>query len=481
MKTKISLFAFVLPLFAAFASAPADKGVYQWGVEVDGVISKETKKPPRAYLWIPEKCMSLKAVVLANDNMLEEPLFADDGFRASLASVDCGIILVSSGFQGMNEQLDETDRPKVLALLKKLADESGYGELAERTLLVPLGHSAWADWPYFVANAWPERTACGVSLKGSWPHAKGKFFTREFAERMKDVPLLLVSGEYEGDFAGGCRKTRDFLKDKHVDLRIECDWGSGHFEYSPEMASFLGRYIRDAVRAAVSSKPPYQERNAAVSSKPPYQNAIFGGIWPQKSTTPGKFSVLAFKDAAGKEIEQNPKYHLQVTLPDLAVRTAFAEKVPPNRPERWTGLPAGSANPRPESDDAETQIDWFVVQGPGVKTGREGLEVRFNRHGFEGYRAREIVLAAVYPGDGEFRRSVQQAIVRFPLKAREGKVEHPNGFYIREGAARVNERGEITFTPLPPRAKRPAFVTLCAYERNSDGGTIYEFRRMAHP
>ena len=68
-----------------------------------------------------------------------------------------------------------------------------------------------------------------------------------------------------------------------------------------------------------------------------------------------------------------------------------------------------------------------------------------------------------------------------PLKAREGNVENPNGFYIREGEARVNERGEITFTPLPPRAKRPAFVTLCAYERNSDGETIYEFRRMAHP
>ena len=129
----------------------------------------------------------------------------------------------------------------------------------------------------------------------------------------------------------------------------------------------------------------------------------------------------------------------------------------------------------------ETLIDWFVVQGPGVKTGREGLEVRFNRHGFEGYRAREIVLAAVYPGVGAFRRSVQQAIVRFPLKAREGKVENPNGFYVREGAARVNERGEITFLPLPPRAKRPAFVTLCAYDRKASGETTYEFRRIAHP
>lgn len=88
----------------------------------------------------------------------------------------------------------------------------------------------------------------------------------------------------------------------------------------------------------------------------------------------------------------------------------------------------------------ETSIDWFVVQGPRMKSGRDGLEVRFNRHGFEGYRVREIVLASVYPGDGEFRRSVQQAIVRFPLKAREGKVENPSGFYILEGRRALTRR-----------------------------------------
>ena len=71
--------------------------------------------------------------------------------------------------------------------------------------------------------------------------------------------------------------------------------------------------------------------------------------------------------------------------------------------------------------------------------------------------------------------------MRFPLKAREGKVENPNGFYVREGAALVDERGEITFLPLPPRAKRPAFVTLCAYDRKASGETTYEFRRIAHP
>lgn len=456
---------------AAVASAapsvwevPADKGVYQWSVAITNLWSSnyDGHYNPRAYLWIPESCTDLKGVVLANDNMLEEPLFANDGFRATLAEADCGIVLVSCGFAGMNTGITNVEqRVTVERTLRELADVSGYAELADRTKLVPFGHSAWADWPYFVACHWPERTACGVSFKGSWPHAKGQFFTRDFAARFADVPLLLVSGEYEGDFEGMRKKTRDYLKDKPIDLRIECDWGSGHFEFTPEMGLFAARYIRDGVLGRGRS-------------------AVLGGVWPQETTQRGRFSVLAFKDADGREIEQNPKYHLQVTLPDLAVRTAFAGKVPPNRPERWTGLAAGADNPRPVAAAAEQAIDWFVVQGPGVKRPDGSLDVVFNRHGFIGYRAREIVLAAVYPGDAAFKRSVQQAIVRFPHHAKEGPVPAPTGWFVREGAARVDEKGDVTFLPLPPRAKRPAAVTLCRYARQANGNLVYAYETVSH-
>ena len=64
--------------------------------------------------------------------------------------------------------------------------------------------------------------------------------------------------------------------DKGVDLRIECDWGSGHFEYSPEMASFLGRYIRDAVRADGDGTPSLPGSAIAVSG----DNDSFGGALP---------------------------------------------------------------------------------------------------------------------------------------------------------------------------------------------------------
>ena len=71
----------------------SESGVFQWAVDVDGVKSRETGKSPRAYLWIPQSCTNLEAVVFANDNMLEEPLLAEPDFRRELAAANCGIVL----------------------------------------------------------------------------------------------------------------------------------------------------------------------------------------------------------------------------------------------------------------------------------------------------------------------------------------------------------------------------------------------------
>lgn len=40
-------------------------GVWQWRVSLD-CVSNETRETPDAFLWVPEKCDSLKAVIVAN-------------------------------------------------------------------------------------------------------------------------------------------------------------------------------------------------------------------------------------------------------------------------------------------------------------------------------------------------------------------------------------------------------------------------------
>ena len=141
-------------------------------------------------------------------------------------------------------------------------------------------------------------------------------------------------------------------------------------------------------------------------------------------------------------------------------------------------------------------IDVKVVQGPAVKTGMETFDVRFNRHGFDGYRAREVVLAAVYPGDAHWRRSVQQAILRFPVNKHgaENAIEWnaPNSasaadfplalgatstsglpvrYFVREGPAVVGDDGVLRLRDWPADAKE-CDVTVCAYQWGVDGGKV---------
>ena len=141
-------------------------------------------------------------------------------------------------------------------------------------------------------------------------------------------------------------------------------------------------------------------------------------------------------------------------------------------------------------------IDVKVVQGPAVKAGMDTFDIRFNRHGFDGYRAREVVLAAVYPGDAHWRRSVQQAILRFPVNTHgaENAIEWnppksvkaadfplkltakatsglPVRYFVREGPAIVGDDGVLRLCDWPFGAKS-CEITVCAYQWGADGGKV---------
>lgn len=57
------------------AMAVGRSGMYQYSVSLTGFISEETGKSPTAYLWIPEGCQQVSAVMLAQQNMTEEMLY----------------------------------------------------------------------------------------------------------------------------------------------------------------------------------------------------------------------------------------------------------------------------------------------------------------------------------------------------------------------------------------------------------------------
>jgi hypothetical protein len=227
---------------------------------------------------------------------------------------------------------------------------------------------------------------------------------------------------------------------------------------------------------------------------------ITKGTVPSIPRFGGKFSVLGFEGRTGEIVAQDPKNHLQVTVPfrpageGFRAKARFDEKIPPGRPERWTGKKAGESNGVPGMP--REAIDIKVVQGPAVKTGMDTFDIRFNRHGFDGYRAREVVLAAVYPGDAHWRRSVQQAILRFPINTHgvENAIEWnppksvkaadfplkltakatsglPVRYFVREGPAVVVDDGVLRLCDWPFGAKS-CEITVCAYQWGAVGGKV---------
>ena len=57
---------------------------WQWSVPVSKVIAPETGWHPQAFLWIPEDCMQVRAVMIGTHNMCEETLFENPAFRRKM-------------------------------------------------------------------------------------------------------------------------------------------------------------------------------------------------------------------------------------------------------------------------------------------------------------------------------------------------------------------------------------------------------------
>ena len=69
--------------------------VWQWSVPVTSVVSGETNAHPRAFLWIPENCKQVRAVIVGQHNMSEENIFEHPRFRNAMEELGIAQIWVT--------------------------------------------------------------------------------------------------------------------------------------------------------------------------------------------------------------------------------------------------------------------------------------------------------------------------------------------------------------------------------------------------
>jgi hypothetical protein len=525
--------------------SPARGAVYQWSATIDDVVSPETKDHPRAFLWIPENCQRVRSIVIAEQNMEEEQLFQEPVFRKTLSDVGFAEIWIAPPLDNGSFRFDQGEGSILEKLLKHLADESGYPEL-EFAPLVPTGHSATASWGWDVAAWNPKRVLAVLSISGQWPY----FDTKNWGDRSIDeVPGLTTKGEFEiqGNLENGwyAGLKGDFYQKHPYDAFTQVvEPGDGHFSASKEKIALIDLYLQKAAQYRLPADAASNDR-VTLTPIDARKNGWRYDVWhlnapPSAAAAPvssykGKkdHSFWAFDEEMAEAIEKfqsayrgqpniligyRQREGLTWPMPDHAmvhlkfgpiddgmtfkISGGFWDKVPQtanDKPAEWDGwLGEGvktvtQNEPIPHPQNEADKLKIVPICGPVLRTGYDTFAIRFNRIGFNNpKRSNDIWLFLTYPGDGTYKKMVQQAELRFPLTNKKGKPQEinfpkipdqqartsmepiklkatssagiPVYYYVREGPAEVDDRGTLTFTPIPPRSKYPISVTVVAWQ-----------------
>lgn len=246
VQSRIGALLLALPLL------PLAAAEYQWSTSVDQVVSSETLDHPRAFLWIPPACARVRAVVIGQHNMEEEPILEHPQFRQTMADLCFAEIWVTPAMGSNRFRFDQGAGQMLDTLLRTLAGKSGYTELAQAPL-VPIGHSAMAGFGWDVAAWQPRRVLAVISSSGQWPYMKDPGGP-DWGERTVDgVPGLTIKGEYEvqgnmrtGWYAG--LKGDSLITHPATALTHVVEPGGGHFEVSDRKIALLSLFLRKAAQ-----------------------------------------------------------------------------------------------------------------------------------------------------------------------------------------------------------------------------------------
>jgi len=539
-------FSAVLPLCLLAAGLQAHAAVYQWSVTIDDVVSSETKDHPRAFLWVPDHCQTVRAVVIADQNMEEEQIFQDPAFRKTLAELGFAEVWIAPAMGPISFRFDQGEGDRLERLMKTLADRSGYAEL-EFAPLVPAGHSATASWGWDVAAWSPKRVLAVLSISGQWPYFDSKYWGDCSVD---DVPGLTTKGEYEieasleqGWYAG--LKGDFYQKHPFNAFTQVVEPGDGHFSASAEKIALIGLFLRKAAQYRLPAGASAGHEPVMLTPIDPKKDGWLYEVWhldapPSAAAAPvsqykGKRdrAFWAFDEEMAKAIEvfqgrfrgqptlligykqknglappttDHPGVHLKFEPVDDGITFhlsgGFWDRVPPTpdgKPAGWDkclaedGRKFAQNDPIPHPQDEEGRLTIAPLCGPVAQTAPDTFAIRFNRVGLNNpKRSSDIWFFLTYPGDDTYKKMVQQAELQFPLTNTRGKPQkidfpaipdqqaHPSMepvqlkatssagipvyYYVPEGPAEVDDRGMLTFTPIPPRSNYPISVTVVAWQ-----------------
>jgi hypothetical protein len=500
-----------------FFSVSSFAQVWQWSVQVDSVVSGETKAHPVAFLWVPENCKQVRGVVVGQHNMIEQGIFEHADFRKAMREIGFAIVWVSP-MLNQNFDFNKDAGEDFNYMMKKLADSSGYKELAFAPV-VPVGHSAAATYPWNFAAWNPERTLAVISIHGDAPqtHLTGYGGPNvNWGNRtIEGVPGLMVMGEYEwweDRISPGFSYVSNHPK---TPLTFFCDAGHGHFDYSNALVKYLALYIKKAAAYRLPAEMPLNKPAALKFIDP--ANGWLMDRWrkdslPKSMAAPYKYykgeryfsswcfdkeqcaaTETFYASARGKKQQYLGFRQNGGLIHPVKTHANYNLKFNPEKDGITFHVSAFFADTSrlvAVDEHAKTLLQINKITGPVKKLNDSTFQVAFDRVGFNNpKRSGDIWLVAENDGDATYKSMVQQADLHIPVLNKEGKEQQivfdevtnqklgtssiplkatstaglPVHFYIKEGPAEVSV-SQLHFSKIPPRAKFPVRVTIVAWQ-----------------
>ena len=496
---------------------------WQWSVEIKELISEETNAHPSAYLWIPENCKQVRAVIIGQHNMTEETIFEHPEFRKNMGKLGIAEIWITPG---IDQRWDVTKGTQQIfeTMMKNLSEISGYTEL-EFAPVIPLGHSAMATYPWNFAAWNPERTLAVLSIHGDSPRTHLTGYGRanlDWGTRtIEGIPSLMVMGEDEW-WEDRLITSFDYRREyPNAPLSFLADAGHGHFDISDELIDYLSLFLKKTVEYRLPEHSsldapiqliPVEAKNGWLADrwrkneKPTAEAASYDKYKGDKNhafwyfdkemadatekyyaNERGKTEQYIGFEQKGKLITFNPKSHVRMfpSFQPEADGVTFHLKAVYTDTLRNEYSKEHSTHP----------IRMSRICGPVEVVNDTTFTVRFYRMGLDNpKRTGGICLMASVKQDHKYRSAVQQVEIRIPYRNKEGipqRIIFPklsdvkasvkeislNGtadsglpvyYYVKEGPAEI-KGDKLVLTKIPPRAKFPVKVTVVAWQYGRSG------------
>lgn len=511
----------LLSLFMQVAKVAA--APWQWSVEIKELISEETNAHPSAYLWIPENCKQVRAVIIGQHNMTEETIFEHPEFRKNMGKLGIAEIWITLG---IDQRWDVTKGTQQIfeTMMKNLSEISGYTEL-EFAPVIPIGHSAMATYPWNFAAWNPERTLAVLSIHGDSPRTHLTGYGRanlDWGTRtIEGIPSLMVMGEDEW-WEDRLITSFDYRREyPNAPLSFLADAGHGHFDISDELIDYLSLFLKKTVEYRLPEHSsldapiqliPVEAKNGWLADrwrkneKPTAEAASYDKYKGDKNhafwyfdkemadatekyyaNERGKTEQYIGFEQKGKLITFNPKSHVRMSpsFQPEADGVTFHLKAVYTDTLRNEYSKEHSTHP----------IRMSRICGPVEVVNDTTFTVRFYRMGLDNpKRTGGICLMASVKQDHKYRSAVQQVEIRIPYRNKEGisqRIIFPklsdvkasvkkislNGtadsglpvyYYVKEGPAEI-KGDKLVLTKIPPRAKFPVKVTVVAWQYGCSG------------